>query len=99
MQVLLEGAHGLGRQGVIDVLDEELCGLLACQVVITRRRGITGWLLLHDDYTPARVREPVVPWRILTVPEVAEDSMTVWTLGGSERMQRIEVGEKIAQIT
>jgi hypothetical protein len=36
--------------------------------------------LLHDDYTPACVREPVVPWRILTVPEVAEDSITVWTL-------------------
>jgi hypothetical protein len=78
--MLLEGAHGLGRQGVMNILDEERCDLLACQVVSARRRGTTGWLLLHDDSTPAYVREPVVPQLTLTIPEAAEDIMTVWTL-------------------
>ena len=80
MQVLLESAPGFGRQGVIDILDEERCDLLACQVVSTRRGGTTGWLLLPGDHTPARMREPVVPQLTLTIPEAAEDIMTVWTL-------------------
>jgi hypothetical protein len=43
--------------------------------------------LSHGDHTPACVIEPVVPQLSLTIPEAAEDIMTVWMLWGHERMQ------------
>src|SRR5215467_12070523 len=86
-QVLQESAQYFGCQGILDILDEERCDLLACQVVNSRRRGTIGWLLLHDD-TPAGMKGPLVPWRALAIRGVADDIIPVWTREGSERMQQ-----------